>query len=65
MQSFIVLGIIPGTNIELNFSFWVMVWLGLVCTPAVRALWRRRGLLHEGIVALQIGWFTIRHQVSA
>lgn len=65
MQSFIVLGIIPGTNIELNFSFWVAVWLGLVCTPAVRALWRRRGLVQEGLVALQIAWFTIAHQVSA
>jgi hypothetical protein len=26
MQSFIVLGIIPGTNIQTNLNFWVFVF---------------------------------------
>jgi len=65
MQSFIVLGIIPGTNVELNFSFWVAVWSSLICTPLVRALWRRRSLVHEFIVAVKISWFIDRYQVSA
>ena len=65
MQSFIVLGLIPGTNVELNFSFWITVWMGLICLPILRATWRRRGLLRELIVALQVSWFIDQYQVSA
>lgn len=27
MQSFIVLGIIPGTDIQTNFNFWIIIGL--------------------------------------
>lgn len=30
MQNFIVLGIIPGTNIQTNLNFWLLVAVGLV-----------------------------------
>jgi len=35
MQNFIVLGIIPGTNIQLNFTAWLYVCITLVTTSLV------------------------------
>jgi len=35
MQSFIVLGIIPGTDIQTNLNFWIIVG-ALLCVVACR-----------------------------
>lgn len=65
MQSFIVLGIIPGTDLQLNFGFWLTVWLGLISLPLLRALWRRRPLFQAYFVGAQLVWFIDRSQLSA
>lgn len=31
MQNFIVLGLVPGTHIQLTFTFWVWVTVTLLC----------------------------------
>lgn len=32
MYSFIVLGLIPGTNIQINFWAWIIIMIGLTVT---------------------------------
>jgi hypothetical protein len=44
-QNFIVLGIIPGTNIQINFGFW------LAAVIAVVIVWELRRLLRSNILA--------------
>jgi hypothetical protein len=44
-QNFIVLGIIPGTNIQINFGFW------LTAVIAVVIVWELRRLLRSNILA--------------
>ncbi len=54
MQNFIVLGIIPGTDIQTTFTFWLMVAIGfcaLVSLPFVFGAVRR---LRAFIVAYRI-----------
>lgn len=65
MQSFIVLGLVPGTNIQLNFNFWLAATIVLMSMPAVRALWHRRDLLHTYLIALHISRVIARHQLLA
>ena len=35
MQAFFVLGLIPGTNIQINFSFWLIFFMSFVVIAAV------------------------------
>lgn len=46
MYSFFVLGLIPGTNIQITFGMWLMATTALVLSAYVlRSVWRRRQLL--------------------
>jgi hypothetical protein len=45
LQNFIVLGIIPGTNIQINFQLWLAIVLAAYCT------WQFRRLLHSKLLA--------------
>ncbi len=60
MQSFIVLGIIPGTNIQTNLNFWIYVAI-------VLAILASRNLLNVALkqlrkyFALQQIAYTIEH----
>ncbi|MBC7581661.1 hypothetical protein H7097_02200 [Aeromicrobium sp.] len=45
IQNFIVLGIIPGTNVQIDFQLWLTVTLGLV------TVWQLRRLLHSTLLA--------------
>jgi hypothetical protein len=65
MQSFIVLGIIPGTNFQLNFSFWISVGITLLCLPILRALWRKRASLYFIVAAVRISWVIDQYQLQA
>lgn len=44
-QNFIVLGIIPGTNIQINFQLWLGVVLTFVAT------WQLRRFMHSKLLA--------------
>jgi len=65
MQSFIVLGIIPGTSVQLTFNFWLSVAILTVCLPLLRSMWRRRTSLRAYVVAFQISRVINQYQVSA
>lgn len=65
MQSFIVLGIIPGTNFQLNFSFWISIGVVLFCLPVMRAAWRRRIHVQTLLAALRIASVIDQYQLQA
>jgi hypothetical protein len=65
MQSFIVLGIVPGTSFQLTFNFWLYVAILLAASPILRASWRRRNKLREYAVALTLARFIDRYQLPA
>ncbi len=65
MQSFIVLGIVPGTNFELTFNFWLYAVTLLLCTPFFLSLWRQRTTLYNYAVAAQLAYFIDRCQLRA
>jgi hypothetical protein len=41
MQNFIVLGLIPGTDIQITFAMWLIIALGLVVLFLLAILWLR------------------------
>jgi hypothetical protein len=45
MQNFIVLGIIPGTNYQTTFAFWLGLSVALLLLPMLRRLWRKRHII--------------------
>jgi hypothetical protein len=65
MQSFIVLGIVPGTNFQLNFDFWLIIAISLATIPFFRSLWRRRSVVSVYIVAFQLERFIAQYQLPA
>lgn len=65
MQSFIVLGIIPGTNFQLNFTFWISTWIMLLCLPIVRKMWRGRTHLLTLFAAVRIARVIGQYQLQA
>lgn len=62
MYEFIVLGLIPGTSIELTFAFWLSLASALLAVVAARML--HLGLLaRNGIITLRLFLATRRqHQ---
>ena len=36
MQTLLVLGIIPGTNIQISFQVWLAMLLIVICWPMIR-----------------------------
>lgn len=65
MQSFIVLGIIPGTNFQLNFGFWISVGIMLLCSPIVRKIWRNRARFSTLLAAVKIARVISQYQLQA
>lgn len=57
-QNFVVLGIIPGTNIQINFQ----LWLGLVLSAYFA--WQFRRLLHSKLLAAALLHRTFHKQRS-
>ncbi len=65
MQNFIVLGIIPGTNFQTTFNFWLTVAIGLstlVYMPKLIAMGRQLRLY---IAARQIAHTINRFELIA
>ena len=45
LQNFLVLGLIPGTNIQISFTAW------LVFVLSVFTIWEVRRFIHSGLLA--------------
>lgn len=60
MQSFIVLGIIPGTNIQTNLNFWIYVAIILTILASYNQLNNARKHLRKHFALRQIA-YTIEH----
>lgn len=54
MQSFIVLGIIPGTNIQTNLNFWIMVAILLSILTFRMQLFAMRNFVQRELTIRQI-----------
>lgn len=65
MQTFIVLGLVPGTNLQLTFTFWLYVAIVLAGWPWVRALWRRRHAVRTYLIAVRISRVIDQYQLPA
>ena len=63
MQNFIVLGLIPGTNLEITFALWL---LGGAAIAAMVFAWhlQRTHRVRNWLIATTIAW-TIRHRQLA
>jgi hypothetical protein len=62
MQSFIVLGIIPGTNLQTTFNFWVMMASMLFCVPLVSKIIRHHMPQRIYQAVLQVAQFMYHYQ---
>ena len=65
MQNFIVLGIIPGTNLQTTFNFWLSVAICTASIPLIAWAWRHRYGVIAYIIALRVAWLIDRHQLQA
>ena len=62
MQNFIVLGYVPGTHIQINFSTWLIVFL-LFSSLTFVALRQRQ--IRYRIVALRLAYHIRQHQLTS
>ena len=53
MYEFIVLGLIPGTHLQITFSFWI---IGMVCLVIAGVVWleSRRHALRNWLVTISV-----------
>ncbi len=65
MQGFIVLGLVPGTNIQLTFNFWLSIAVLALCLPFLAAAWRRRKQVMVYLAARRIAQVIDQYQVLA
>jgi hypothetical protein len=65
MQSFIVLGIIPGINYQTTFDFWLYTALVLFCLPTAFWLAKKRHVLRAYFAARKINRFINQFQLQA
>ncbi|HWT56090.1 MAG TPA: hypothetical protein VN031_03620 [Candidatus Microsaccharimonas sp.] len=59
LQNFIVLGIIPGTNIQINFQLWLSVVL------LVTLIWQGRRFIHSKLLAATLMYLSLRRRQAA
>jgi hypothetical protein len=65
MQTFIVLGLVPGTNIQLTFNFWLYVAIVWTASPFLLAVWRRRTRIRLYFTAFRIARVIDQYQLPA
>jgi hypothetical protein len=58
MQNFIVLGLVPGTHIQINFIIWLGLVLSLPAIAACRIVWHHRQALVAFILWTYARWAT-------
>jgi hypothetical protein len=65
MQNFIVLGIIPGTNFQTSFNFWLLVGIGLASLPALLFLAHKRHAVRAYFAARKVARLINQLQLPA
>jgi len=65
MQNFIVLGLVPGTHLEITFTLWVCGAVLLAGLPFLRQLWHHRTNIYNYAVALRFARFIDQFQIPA
>jgi hypothetical protein len=65
MQNFIVLGLVPGTNFEATFNFWLCVVAGLIGLQILRVGLRRSRMVRTWLVARELTRFIAQYQLAA
>lgn len=65
MQNFIVLGIVPGTNLQITFTFWLFAAAALMALLVARYAWRQRKHVRVYLVAIQLSRFIDRYRIAA
>lgn len=65
MQNFIVLGIIPGTNIQTTFSFWLGVAGVLLLVAAMPHIIRIAQALYRMVLHVRLAWAIERWEIVA
>jgi hypothetical protein len=65
MESFIVLGIIPGTHYQTTFMFWVYVTYALVCMVLLGMIFSKRSAIRAYIVARKISRLINNFRITA
>jgi hypothetical protein len=65
MQNFIVLGIIPGTNIQTTFSFWLWVAGTLLFAASLPQLTRTAVALYRIALRVRLAWMIERWEIIA
>jgi hypothetical protein len=61
MQNFIVLGYIPGTQIQINFTGWLVITASLVCMSLIINLLHRHRAIARGFAKIY-QWFDVQDQ---
>lgn len=62
MQDLIVLGIVPGTHLQIGFYLWLAVFGGAV---TARLMYRERHSLRAHVLSLYVAWLIKRRQLAA
>lgn len=65
MQNFFVLGLVPGTTIQITFTLWLSTVLLLGSTPFLIYAWRRRASVYNYAIALEFARFIDQSQLLA
>lgn len=63
MQNFIVLGIIPGTNFQTTFDFWLGAGAVLFSLPLLLRLYHKRHVLHAYLAGRKINHFILHYRL--
>lgn len=65
MQTLLVLGLIPGTHIQITFQGWLDLMEALVFLLALRRLWQHRNTIYIYFTCRQIARLINQYQVLA
>lgn len=65
MQNLLVLGIVPGTNIQITFTVWLNAIAILCGLKLLRYAWQHRADLHRLYVILRIALVIDQGQILA
>jgi hypothetical protein len=65
MQNFFVLGLIPGTTIQITFTLWFSTVVLVASTPFLTYAWHRRARVYNYTIALELARFIDRFQLPA
>ncbi|MDB5166822.1 MAG: hypothetical protein JWM37_894 [Candidatus Saccharibacteria bacterium] len=63
MTELIVLGTIPGTNIQIDFTFWIYLSIGVVCFGILLECWHHRRALERWLAIYVFAYILSRSPI--